>query len=123
MKKALRGVLLFFVAFLLTSTAFAEAVMTFGSEGTTISIVNAFNKAVAANGGSIDKNAQTEYSATGDFDKVKAKLFVEKDGAVGKLKVRINVRRKEVDVVKFLVFGNDLETETVKAIVKHMADN
>ncbi len=114
MKKYIRSIFLFFCFSLFSSFSFAAVIDALQGSGTTADAVKVFNKAVASNGGTVDGNAQTDFSSAGDFGKYRAKMYAE--SVKGKINIRIQVSIKEADIVHLFTVQKNVEMDIAKRI-------
>ncbi|GEM_PF-5193321 len=111
MKKYMVSLILVFNFF--SSVALADVVLPMEGSGSTTEAVTAFDKAVTANGGTVDKNAQTDFASAGNFESFpgeigsyRAKMYAEeKEGKVSIRMVFTTVQKNLVSNL-FTAFSN-----------------
>lgn len=98
----------------------AEKMVKMEGKGSVSTAVKEFNKAVASNDGTVDRNAQTEYSSAGTFlNGYQARIYVDENGKNGVI-IKINVVLLKRDLMKFLFTQGDIEMEIITKIYESM---
>lgn len=121
MKNFVRFVLI--LASLLSFSTFAQAqgkMVKMEGKGNTETAIKEFNKAVASNEGTVDRNAQTEYSSAGTFlGKYQAKIYVEEKGK-NSVNIKISVVLLKSDLISFLTVQKNTELEIITKIYESL---